>query len=147
RRSISISKCTAPPRRSRSTSRRRAPRCCPRPRPPLSGRASRSRSKTRSRTTSSTSMRCSPSSSSSAAAKANSRSKLPAELSVDRIGSAAAQRDREAHEAPQQRVFVAAAEPGEAVLPIDVRDDRQLDGGGGREEAGEQPEDERDTAD
>ena len=40
RRSISISKCTAPPRRSRSTPRRRARRCCP-PRRPRSVRASR----------------------------------------------------------------------------------------------------------
>ena len=42
-----------------------------------------------------------------------------AELAVERIRPAAAQRDGEADEAPQQRVLVAAVEPGEAVLPVE----------------------------
>src|ERR1044072_4359148 len=39
-----------------------------------------------------------------------------AELAVERIRPAAAQRDREAQEAPHQRLFVAAVEPAEAVF-------------------------------
>ena len=40
---------------------------------------------------------------------------LPAELAVERIRAAAAQRDGEADQAPQQHVFVAALEPSETV--------------------------------
>ena len=45
-----------------------------------------------------------------------SKLELLADLAIDRIRSAAAQRDGEADEAPQQRVLVAAAEPGKPVF-------------------------------
>ena len=44
--------------------------------------------------------------------------KLPAESAVDRIGAAAAQRDREHDQAPEQRVFPATAAGGEAGRPM-----------------------------
>src|SRR3982074_662808 len=66
---------------------------------------------------------------------------LPAESAVDRIGAAPAQRDREHDEAPEQRVFPAAAAGGEASRPMGhERDDRELNRERRREEAREQPE-------
>ena len=59
-----------------------------------------------------------------------------AEPTIERIRPAAAQRDGEAHQAPQQRVFVAASGPGKAGLPIDDGDDQQFDRRRGGEEAG-----------
>src|SRR6516162_2398388 len=73
-------------------------------------------------------------------------SKLHADPAIERIGPPAPQRDGEADEAPQQRVFVTAVEPGKSGLPIEERDDEHFHRGGG-EEAREQADDERDAAD
>ena len=73
------------------------------------------------------------------------RLELPAELAIERVRSAAAQRDGEAQQTPKQRVFVAAAQPAETVAPVGGRNDQQLDGSSGGEEPGEQTKDERDT--
>src|SRR5262249_57262541 len=75
------------------------------------------------------------------------RSELHADAAIERIGPAAAQRDGEADEAPEQRVLVTAVEPRKSGLPIEQRDDEHFHGGGGGEEAREQAEDERDAAD
>src|SRR6516162_1724249 len=74
-------------------------------------------------------------------------SKLHADPAIERIGPPAPQRDGEADEAPQQRVFVTAVEPGKSGLPIEERDDEHFHRGGGGEEAREQADDERDAAD
>src|ERR1700704_3092046 len=74
------------------------------------------------------------------------RSELGADLAIERIGPAAAQRNGETDEAPEQRVFVAAVEPGKSVLPVEHGDDQHLDRRGRGEKAGEQAENERDPA-
>src|SRR5262247_4055069 len=73
-------------------------------------------------------------------------SELHADPAIERIGSPAPQRDGEADEAPEQRVFVTAVEPRKSSLPIEYRDDEHFHRGGGGEEAREQADDERDTA-
>src|SRR6516162_1311258 len=75
------------------------------------------------------------------------RSELHADAAIERIGPAAPQRDGEADEAPEQRVLVTAVEPGKSSLPIEHRDDEHFHRRGGGEEAREQADDERDTAD
>src|SRR5712671_5679009 len=71
------------------------------------------------------------------------RSELGADLAIERIGPAAAQRNGETDEAPEQRVFVAAVEPSKTVLPVEHGDDQHLDRRGRGEKAGEQAENER----
>ena len=71
---------------------------------------------------------------------------LFAQFAIERIRPAAAQRDGEADQPPQQHVFIAAVEPGKAVVPVEPGDQRQLDRRRGRPEAGEQAEDQRDAA-
>src|ERR1700729_3266998 len=68
--------------------------------------------------------------------------KLPPKLAVERIGSAAAQRDGKADQSPEQRVFIAAMQPGKTVAPIGNGDDQELDRCSSREESGEQAENE-----
>ncbi len=48
--------------------------------------------------------------------RTNATSELHADFAVQRIGPAAAQRNRKANQAPQECVFVAALEPREAVF-------------------------------
>ena len=72
---------------------------------------------------------------------------LLADHAIDRVWPAAAERDGEADEAPQQRVLVAAAQPGKAGLPVEHGDERHFDRGGRGPEPREQPEHERDAAD
>src|SRR5262249_37546080 len=74
------------------------------------------------------------------------RSELHANPAIERIGPPAPQRDGEADEAPEQRVFVTAIEPRKSGLPIEHRDDQHFHRGGRREEAREQTEDERNPA-
>src|SRR3977135_1744362 len=65
--------------------------------------------------------------------------KLPAALAIERGGAAAPPPDGQCHQPPQQRVLVAAVEPGEAVAPVLIeREIAHLDGDRRREEAGEQ---------
>src|SRR5215831_2874234 len=71
---------------------------------------------------------------------------LAADLAVERIRAAAAQRDGKAQQSPQQHIFVAAFHPGEAIGPIRDRDEQHLDGGSSGKESGEQPKDEGDAA-
>src|SRR6185312_360121 len=71
--------------------------------------------------------------------------KLGPDLAVERIGSAAAQRNGEADPAPQHAVFVAALQPGKAALPVDRGDDQHLDRRSGGKEACEQAKDQREA--
>src|SRR6195256_444296 len=74
-------------------------------------------------------------------------SKLAADLAVERPRPAAAQRDRERHQAPQQHVFVAAVEPREARAPVMIECEiAHLDRDRGSEKAGEQPGRDADAA-
>src|SRR2546427_8778669 len=75
------------------------------------------------------------------------KSELNADPAIERIGPPAPQRDGEADEAPEQRVLVPAVEPRKSGLPIEHRDDEHFHRGGRGEEAREQADDERDTAD
>src|SRR5262245_63223766 len=72
-------------------------------------------------------------------------SEFHADPAIERIGSPAPQRDGEADEAPEQRVFVTAVEPRKSSLPIEHRDDEHFHRGGGGEEAREQAEKKRKT--
>src|SRR5437016_12640946 len=73
---------------------------------------------------------------------------LPPDLAIARLGAAAAQRDRERHHSPQQRVVVAAVEPREAVAPVLIEGEiSHLDRDRGGEEAREQPGRDADAAD
>src|SRR5207253_2893277 len=69
---------------------------------------------------------------------ARATSELHADFAIQRIRPAAAERDREAHQAPEQRVFVPALEPREAGFPIDAGDDQHFDRSGRGPEAREQ---------
>ena len=73
-------------------------------------------------------------------------SSLP-DLAVERIRPAAAQRDREQDQAPEQRILVAACGPAEALRHVDERHHQQMDRGGGGEEAREQAERDAEAAD
>src|SRR5271154_6902266 len=72
------------------------------------------------------------------------RLKLPAELAIERVGTAAAQRDGKADQPPQQHVFVTALRPAKAVTPVERENHQHLDRNGRCEETGEQAENERD---
>src|ERR1700685_3762959 len=75
-------------------------------------------------------------------------SQLPPDPAGERPRAAAAQRDGERDQAPQQPVFVAAVAPSEAVAPIlDEREVAHLDRDRGSEEAGKQAERDGDAAD
>src|SRR5919197_5316735 len=65
---------------------------------------------------------------------------LHANLAIQRIRPAAAERDGEAHQAPEQRVFVPALQPRETSLPIDAGDDQHFERGCRGPEAREQAE-------
>src|SRR5258708_1231326 len=74
-------------------------------------------------------------------------SKLAADLAVERPRPAAAQRDRERHQAPPEHVFVAAVEPREARAPVMIECEiAHLDRDRGGEKAREQPGRDADAA-
>src|SRR6516225_2815542 len=70
---------------------------------------------------------------------------LAAELAIERIRTAAAQRDGKAQQPPQQHIFVTAAHPAESIPPIRYGNEQHLDGGRCGKKPGEKAEDERDA--
>src|SRR5688572_3148042 len=68
---------------------------------------------------------------------ANLGSEFPSDLPVQRIRTAAAQRDREHDQPPKQRIFVAAGRPAEALRQMREGDDQHLDRDRSGEEARE----------
>src|SRR5215813_1448587 len=74
-------------------------------------------------------------------------SQLSADQPVERIGAAATQSNGQTDETPHQRVFIATAGPGKAVVPIDhKRNVAELDRQCGRPEPGQQAKRNEDPA-
>src|SRR5580704_12947815 len=65
-------------------------------------------------------------------------SEFLADLAVERIRPAAAQRDGETHQSPDQDVFIAAVQPRKPVAPVQHGDDEHFDRCRRREKSGEQ---------